>query len=178
MSLAPPAPSAAAARYGRGSGSMRSTRSRSFLNAAQNFSRRHAPSLQSFLHWLTASDSEIKREFDNGKEGGEGQVRIMTVHAAKGLEAPIVFLPDTAEMPRVQDVPKFLWDDAMACPFISRINRTRARCGIYGTPRAARQLEEYRRLLYVAMTRASHRLYIGGWELARRKPIAMPAGTI
>ncbi len=67
------------------------------LNAALDFSTRHAPSLQTFLHWITEADKEIKRELDQGA----GQVRIMTVHGAKGLEAPIVFLPDTTAVPRV-----------------------------------------------------------------------------
>ena len=137
------------------------------LNAAQNFSRRNAPSLQSFLHWLNASDSEIKRELDSGDKEGEGQVRIMTVHASKGLEAPIVFLPDTINVPRVQDVPKFLWNDDKKFPlYLANKPKTGTVQNVWNAART-KQLQEYRRLLYVALTRASHRLYIGGWELNR-----------
>lgn len=139
------------------------------LNAAQNFSRRHTSSLQIFLHWLTVSDSEIKRELDHGDadEIGGGQVRIMTVHASKGLEAPIVFLPDTATVPRVQDVPKFLWADDL--PFYLAGNPNAGTLRQTWNKARERQLQEYRRLLYVAMTRASCRLYIGGWEPKKKE---------
>jgi len=132
------------------------------LNVAQSFSQRHAPSLQAFLHWLMATETEIKREMDRGG----GQVRIMTVHAAKGLEAPIVFLPDTASVPRTQDVPRFLWSEH-GTPFYT------VRKPSFGLPlnlwnhARRKQLEEYRRLLYVALTRAANELYVCGWESAK-----------
>lgn len=139
------------------------------LNAAQNFSRRQAPSLQHFLHWLTSSNSEIKRALDSGEKVGAGQVRIMTVHASKGLEAPIVFLPDTANVPRVNDVPNFLWDESGLLPFyLASKPKAGAARNIWDRART-KQMQEYRRLLYVALTRASHRLYIGGWELSRNE---------
>ena len=50
-----------------------------------------APSLPGFLNWFAAGKVEIKREMD----AAAGQIRVMTVHGAKGLEAPIVILPDT-----------------------------------------------------------------------------------
>lgn len=140
------------------------------LSAAQNFSKHHAPSLQHFLHWLSTSDSEIKRELDDGDKLGAGQVRIMTVHASKGLEAPIVFLPDTANVPRIQDVSKFLWEEEKQIPFyLASKPRTGMARSVWDGART-KQMQEYRRLLYVALTRASHRLYIGGWELTRKQP--------
>lgn len=132
------------------------------LNAAQEFGRRAAPSLQSFLHWLTASETEIKRELDRGG----GQVRIMTVHAAKGLEAPIVFLPDTGEVPRARELPRWLWDDSNVPLYVARRPGSGAGQRRWTAARDA-QMEEYRRLLYVALTRAKDRLYIGGWEAAK-----------
>ncbi|MDE2029435.1 MAG: PD-(D/E)XK nuclease family protein, partial [Alphaproteobacteria bacterium] len=106
-------------------------------------------------------------ELDPGDARDGGQVRIMTVHAAKGLEAPIVFLPDTAAVPRSNDMPKFQWsaaqDDGGAPLFLTRKPMGGAAARIW---RAAheRQLEEYRRLFYVALTRAENRLYICGWK--------------
>ena len=135
------------------------------LNAAQNFSRRHTPSLQGFLHWLTATEAEIKRELDRGG----GQVRIMTVHASKGLEAPIVFLPDTTSVPRIQDMPKFLWDKSETPFYVSRKPMIRAVNDLWNKARQ-KQMEEYRRLLYVALTRAANEVYIGGWEPNRKDP--------
>ena len=66
-----------------------------FLAVCLAFEKTEPPSLQNFLAWLAASDAEIKREL----EQGGGTVRIMTVHGSKGLQAPIVFLPDTLGSP-------------------------------------------------------------------------------
>lgn len=129
------------------------------LNEAQNFGMRHSPSLQNFLHWLTQSDTEIKRELDRGG----GQVRIMTVHASKGLEAPIVFLPDTASVPRATDIPKFQWSQDGIPLFLNRQPKSGAARALWQNARD-KQLEEYRRLFYVALTRAANRLYICGWQ--------------
>jgi len=49
----------------------------------------HTPSLEGFLHWLESGDVEIKRDMERGRD----EVRVMTVHGAKGLEADIVILP-------------------------------------------------------------------------------------
>jgi ATP-dependent helicase/nuclease subunit A len=66
-----------------------------FLNLALDYEQRETPSLQGFLHWFTSADTEIRRDMDQASD----VVRIMTVHGAKGLEAPIVFLPDTCSLP-------------------------------------------------------------------------------
>ena len=66
-----------------------------FLNAALEHERAHPPSLQGFVHWLRQGGAEVKRE----AEGAGDAVRIMTVHGAKGLQAPIVILPDTTGAP-------------------------------------------------------------------------------
>ena len=55
------------------------------------YDREAAPSLQGFVNQLRAGDVEIKRDMEQERD----EVRIMTVHGAKGLQAPIVFLPDT-----------------------------------------------------------------------------------
>ena len=66
-----------------------------FLALALAYGRTHPPSLQGFLHWVQDGRAEIKRDFEQGRD----EVRIMTVHGAKGLEAPVVFLPDTMRKP-------------------------------------------------------------------------------
>ncbi len=66
------------------------------LNAAQSYAALHPPSLQGFLHWLRRSGAEVKRE----PEAQGGLVRIMTVHGAKGLQAPLVIIPDTTALPK------------------------------------------------------------------------------
>src|SRR5690606_29447007 len=68
-----------------------------FLDLALAFERGHAPSLQAFLHWLEAGAVEIKRDLEHGRRDA---VRVLTVHGAKGLEAPVVFMPDTLQVPK------------------------------------------------------------------------------
>jgi ATP-dependent helicase/nuclease subunit A len=75
-----------------------------FLALALAYEREHVPSLQGFLHWLANGAVEVKRELD---EGARDKVRIMTVHGAKGLQAPIVILPDTTQLPQAR--PNLLW---------------------------------------------------------------------
>jgi ATP-dependent helicase/nuclease subunit A len=131
-----------------------------FLALALAYEREHVPSLQGFLHWLVAGEIEVKRDF---AERQRDEVRIMTVHGAKGLEAPIVFLPDTMQLPDPQ-IP-MLWTDPQALPLWRP--RKEFTTGHYETERAMlrrRELQEYRRLLYVALTRAQDRLYVCGWE--------------
>ena len=53
------------------------------------------PSLEGFLHWMERGEAEIKRDMERGRD----EVRVMTVHGAKGLEADIVILPDTTTLP-------------------------------------------------------------------------------
>lgn len=135
------------------------------LELAINFDESTSPSLQLFLHHVRTATPEIKRDMDDGV----GEVRIMTVHGAKGLEAPIVFLPDcnvatagrtsaivpldvNAAMP--DGPPPTLWGISGASQ-----NETVGGARLDAKRRAE---AEANRLLYVAMTRARDELYIGG----------------
>jgi len=133
-----------------------------FLNLALGYDADELPSLQSFLHWVRRADVEIKRDMEQGRD----EVRIMTVHGAKGLEANIVFLPDTCatRRPRANLLPieagnsdeKSIWAPSDLAR-LDPIQQAKARID---------ELEqhEYHRLLYVAMTRARDQLYVCGWE--------------
>ena len=140
-----------------------------FLALALGYERVNAPSLQGFLHWVAAGETEIKRDLE---QTGRDEVRILTVHGAKGLQAPIVILPDTTSKPafRTGLTPMVLWSgDLPLWPPRTAHESERAK-----KMRAAAEVlqdEEYRRLLYVAMTRAEDRLYIGGWR-GPREPAA------
>ncbi|MPZ09431.1 MAG: double-strand break repair helicase AddA [Kiloniellaceae bacterium] len=137
-----------------------------FLSLALAYERENAPSLEGFLHWLSAGELEIKRDL----EQEHGAVRLMTVHGSKGLEAPVVILPDTLQLPNAPD--GLLWvDDRSARPPLAvwPVKRDYD-LPLLGAARAARQLaqeQEYRRLLYVALTRAEDRLYLCGWQTKR-----------
>ncbi len=134
------------------------------LNKALLYAQSHPPSLQGFLHWLRQSGAEVKRE----AEGAGGFVRIMTVHGAKGLQAPVVILPDTTALP--QDDGPVMWaadpssDTGVEVPIWSP--RAELRCERSERLRAEaarRRTEEHNRLLYVALTRAEDRLIVCGW---------------
>jgi ATP-dependent helicase/nuclease subunit A len=131
-----------------------------FLALALTYEREHVPSLQGFLHWLVAGDIEVKRDL---AEQQHDEVRIMTVHGAKGLEAPVVFMPDTMQLPDPRG--QLLWTEADDLPLWRPRREFASRH--YVQERQAqrrRELQEYRRLLYVALTRAQDRLYICGWQ--------------
>jgi ATP-dependent helicase/nuclease subunit A len=133
-----------------------------FLNLALQHERSHVPSLQSFLAWLAAGGVEIKRDLE--QETG-GQVRVLTVHGAKGLQAPIVFLPDTMAAPQLPA--RLMWT-AEGLPLWSpRVDHDEAVAAGARQAHKAAVAREYRRLLYVAMTRAEDRLYVCGWQGAK-----------
>ena len=67
-----------------------------FLELALTYERGEAPTLQGFVAWLRAGETEVKRDMDIARD----EVRVMTVHGAKGLEAPIVVLADTTTPPK------------------------------------------------------------------------------
>ena len=66
-----------------------------FLELALAYERRAPASLQGFMAWLRAADTEVKRDMEISRD----EVRVMTVHGAKGLEAAVVFLVDTTSSP-------------------------------------------------------------------------------
>jgi ATP-dependent helicase/nuclease subunit A len=131
-----------------------------FLNLALAYEAKHGPSLQGFLHWLRSGETSIKRDLDMGS----GQVRVMTVHGAKGLEANVVILPDTAQTPSKSRRETLL--DAGEGRLVWSLRASRdcpARRDLLQARRAL-EMREYRRLLYVALTRARDRLVVCGYK--------------
>jgi len=136
-----------------------------FLAAALAYERKHPPSLQGFVHALRQGAAEVKRE----AEGAGDAVRIMTVHGAKGLQAPIVILPDTTGTP--PDRTELRWLDGDLLAWAPRQEGFAAPA--LGAQRAADRTAdaaEHNRLLYVALTRAEDRLIICGWQGKREVP--------
>ncbi len=138
------------------------------LDAALAFEREHGTSLAAFLHWFMARHEDVKREL----EGPAGEVRLMTVHGAKGLEGNIVILPDAADPPPGNKVSLLgvpYPERNLVLPFFDAPSRIKpAIIKTWKDVLADRGLDERKRLLYVAMTRARDELYIGG-SLGRRQ---------
>lgn len=143
-----------------------------FMSAALSFERENVPSLQGFLHWLETGRTEVKRELDTGKGPAGGRVRIMTVHGSKGLQAPVVILPDTLSVP--DRSPRILWpdgSDSRDVPlYAPRAAMETVSCKAAKAEANRRRDQEYRRLLYVALTRAEDRLVVCGFETAKAAP--------
>ena len=107
---------AGAGDFLRGSAPRPTTRSTSFSNLALDYERRETPSLQGFVAWLRAAQAEVKRDMEIERD----EVRVMTVHGAKGLEAPIVILADTTTPPAgPPDQPRLLALQARGAPACS-----------------------------------------------------------
>ena len=138
--------------------------SNAFLDQALAYQLEHGYSLAGFLHWFEASDTNIKREM----EQAAGEVRIMTVHGAKGLEANIVFLGDAASVPTGgRSEPTLLTapdsSGAAGVPFWVLGNLTEAPIlKEWKEQTKHKDQAEHNRLLYVAMTRACDELYVCG----------------
>ncbi len=122
-------------------------------------------SLQGFLRWFETGGGEIKRDLDQNRRR---ELRILTVHASKGLQAPIVYLPDTTRVPR--DSERLLAGaEGEARLWLPRTDDANEAARAWRGEVRDRALEEQNRLLYVAMTRAEDRLYVGGW-VGSKKP--------
>ncbi|MGH6913511.1 MAG: 3'-5' exonuclease, partial [Geminicoccales bacterium] len=130
-----------------------------FLAQALAFEQGHPPSMQAFLHWLRADSTELIRDPDRPRD----EVRVLTCHGAKGLEAEIVFLADTTYVPTLKD--PLLWLDDAGLPLwkVGRKQRDPVSEAAYERARR-RVLQEHRRLLYVAMTRARDWLIVTGCQ--------------
>ncbi|MGV3652370.1 MAG: double-strand break repair helicase AddA, partial [Devosia sp.] len=134
-----------------------------FLELALDHERSTQPSLQGFLAALRDRDVTIKREL-NERGGG---VRVMTVHGAKGLEAPIVILADASQQPQGRTLSKPLIlregaDGPLLVHAGSEADHVPETLALRDADRAA-QRAEYWRKLYVGMTRAEDELYITGF---------------
>ena len=137
-----------------------------FLNVALDYERRETPSLQGFLTWLRDARAEVKRDMEIRRD----EVRVMTVHGAKGLEAPIVILADTMTPPAGPRPPRLLQLANGATIWVGRKADNVPDIAAARNAAAAEAEDEYRRLLYVAMTRAADRLIICGADGIRQRP--------
>jgi ATP-dependent helicase/nuclease subunit A len=126
------------------------------LSQALAYERTDVPSLTGFLVWMRTDQLEIKRQIDSASD----QIRVMTVHGSKGLEAPIVILPDTAKRDiRILDEVFDVGGHPVWKPKSAEMPQAVADA----MDRKKQDIAEERlRLLYVALTRAEKWLIIAG----------------
>jgi ATP-dependent helicase/nuclease subunit A len=129
-----------------------------FLELALAYERKAPASLQGFVAWLRTADLEVKRDMEISRD----EVRVMTVHGAKGLEASVVFLVDTTSSPSDTQRPKLVRLPQGVVVWAGKKADDPAAVAAARTAMLAETEDEYRRLLYVAMTRAADRLIVGG----------------
>ncbi len=132
------------------------------LNQALAFESVETPTLQAFVERIDENDFQVKREMEQGRD----EVRVMTAHGAKGLEAKVVFLPDTVALPPSNRSGLFVLETegGTAPVWSARTEDDPVPVSDLRTDRKARELQEYRRLLYVGMTRAEDWLIVCGYR--------------
>ena len=141
------------------------------LEVSLSYEESHSSSLAGFATWFASEDTEIKRNMDQGS----GEVRLMTVHGAKGLESSIVILPDTTSMPRSNATSALMFVEPTSggptLPFwrLSGLAQSQP-IEDWKDRDKQTELEEQRRLLYVAMTRARDELYVCGYKIHKESP--------
>ena len=141
------------------------------LEVSLSYEENHSSSLAGFATWFASEDTEIKRNMDQGS----GEVRLMTVHGAKGLESSIVLLPDTTSMPRSNATSALMFVEPNSggptLPFwrLSGLAQSQVLEDWKDRDKQT-ELEEQRRLLYVAMTRARDELYVCGYKIHKESP--------
>ncbi|RTK92776.1 MAG: AAA family ATPase [Rickettsiales bacterium] len=120
-------------------------------------------SLQSFIYWIDDNESSVKRD-----DISSDKIKIMTVHASKGLQAPIVILCDTTSVPT--NIDRFYWDKNEN--FLTAKKSDFAPDYYQDLKKIQQQkiYAEYLRLLYVGMTRAEDRLIVCGYQGERIIP--------
>jgi ATP-dependent helicase/nuclease subunit A len=133
-----------------------------FLNRAMDHQSKGVPNLQYFIRSFQDDDAEVKRDMDAAKD----QVRVMTVHGAKGLEAPVVILPDTTQVPIFKEALIPIEEGYFLKPTDKLLPEALAPFVENGKQR---QHQEQLRLLYVALTRVESRLIICGHQVGSEK---------
>jgi ATP-dependent helicase/nuclease subunit A len=134
------------------------------IYASVNFYKQNNSSIQSFVLWLQNNTTSIKRNSDNANK-----VRIMTVHASKGLQSPFVILCDTTSSPVQDNI--FQWSDEDDMPLSAKNSNWIPECFKKRKEEEKKNTyAEYLRLLYVAMTRAEDHLIICGYQRTNTLP--------
>ncbi|MDX2073193.1 MAG: double-strand break repair helicase AddA [Alphaproteobacteria bacterium] len=141
-----------------------------FLEQTLLYEQSGAPSMQGFLAWVQAGESEIKRDMEHAS----GRLRIITVHAAKGLQAKIVIVADSTSLPNTSE--RLQWQEGVP---LATIAADQASAAVQEAKAREKELqvEESHRLLYVALTRAEDVLVVCGAFNGKNKKTGVQDGS-
>jgi len=141
-----------------------------FLEQTLQFEKAAVISMQNFLAWISQGKSDIKRDMEHAG----GLARIMTAHGAKGLQAKLVVVADTTSLSSNSD--KMHWPEGM--PLATSVSDEAGLAVQKAKEREAQlEMEEYRRLLYVALTRAEDMLIVCGAHNGTNKKTGVQEGS-
>ncbi|MBR9826936.1 MAG: double-strand break repair helicase AddA, partial [Alphaproteobacteria bacterium] len=130
-----------------------------FLSRALAFERERGGGLARFIAEMAADEMPVKRELATDRN----EVQIMTVHASKGLERPVIILPDTTRSPLSGKSSPLFADPDAGLIWSPRKGEDPAEVARRRERAQSALLAEHERLLYVALTRARDRLIVCGW---------------
>ncbi len=138
------------------------------ITLAADYEKTSLPSLQGFVEWMRTASLELKKR---GK-GAENKVRILTYHASKGLESPLVILADAGLTPYSNINRSFYWAEKEGALFplwvpFSSFSSKEAQA--LKEAQHIKERQEFHRMLYVAMTRACQYLIVAGWQAKSAK---------
>jgi ATP-dependent helicase/nuclease subunit A len=137
-----------------------------FLSRALAHERESGGALASFIAAIDGEATQLKREMTTDRN----EVQVMTVHASKGLERPIIILPDTTRSPVNSKSDGLFLHPEAGMVWSPRKADDPAVVSELRANRQAKQKAEHGRLLYVALTRARDRLIVCGWRHGRGLP--------
>ncbi len=138
-----------------------------FLFLLHNFTSKNNSNLWQFLEYLYNTNPEITI-----KNQQKNVIRMMTIHSAKGLQAPIVIIPYATKQPNFKHN-KILWldhqENKLSLPFVFTLQKYDDKIKSYMEQKINQEIQENHRLFYVALTRAEEELYLTGLEKATKK---------
>lgn len=135
-----------------------------FLNICERYQDDCYRSLELFIDWIKKSKIEIKRSFNTQ----QNEVKLLTIHGAKGLQSKIVILADAVSAPNFSD--NIFWDDIENIPlFNGNSSNQNKKYTKKKEEYTNKIIDEYFRLLYVALTRAEEQIIIFGYSNSSKK---------
>lgn len=154
---------------GMPSGKQRQANLHALYERAEAYEEMSFKGLFQFVRLIEKMQAKDKDLAEPASHVEEEAVRVMTIHASKGLEFPVVFVLDLAKQFNLQDVRsnKYIFDEKLGAGIKYLEEETRVvyetlPFSVIGEQKKRKLLAEEMRKLYVAFTRAEQKLYLVG----------------